>query len=251
MQRDIGMRLASYAWPSTFLFPFIGEALLTNFMPYVVQRHLVRSKKGIIGHYAQRTMIHFAPMDLSRYGDILLNVMLTAMMFFLPPGFLYDVICGMVLSHIYIYIYDHWRVLRLVPAFTFTNSHMHQAAECLFAVPVGLLLSAGVFKSNCQEIHIFDTVFGLPCEESGTQLLLRCMLVFFLHVLLHLYVLLVIIPRAWVNKEKQASTIPYEAAARVIPQTWFTTNAMHCLRSVYIYNHTKPHIRFKPGMHHG
>lgn len=244
MQRDIGTRMAAYAWPSTFLIPFIMEGLLTNMLPYILQRNLVRSKKGITGHYAEKTMMHFAPMDLSRYGDILLNVMLTVLMFFLPPGFLYQIILGMLLSHIYIYLYDHWRVLRLVPAFTFTNDHMHKAAECLLSVPVGLLLMAGVFKSNCQ---VLENGVSLPCTYNGWTLLARCAIVFVLHVSIHLYLLICVIPRH-LSCTKEPSTIPYEVAARTIPQTWFTTNAMHCLRSAYIYNHSKPHIRFRHGM---
>jgi len=242
MQRDIGLRLYAYAWPSTFLIPFVLEGVLTNLVPYLFQRNLVRSKPGIVGHYAEKTMVHFAPMDLSRYGDVVLNVMLTVMIFFLPTGFLYQVLMGMFMSHIYIYIYDHWRVLRLVPAFTFTNDHMHKAAECLLAMPVGLLLAAGVFKSNC---GVLSNGITLPCV-GGWMLLARCMLVFALHVCLHLYLLLRVIPRPTVTKEP--STIPYESAARVVGETWFTTNAMHCLRSVYIYNSSKPHIRYRPGM---
>jgi len=244
MQRDVGSRLAAYAWPSTFLCPFMLEGPLTNMLPYILQRNLVRSKRGIVGQCAEKTMMHFAPMDLSRYGDILLNVMLAVLMFFLPPGFLYQIIMGMLLSHIYIYLYDHWRVLRLVPAFTFTNNHMHRAAECLLAVPMGLLLVAGVFKSNCA---VLSNGIELPCSE-GWMLFGRCLLGFAIHVCLHLYLLLCVIPRKQTSVAKEPSTIPYDVAAQKIPQTWFTTNAMHCLRSVYIYNHSKPHIRFRQGM---
>jgi len=242
MQREIGSRMASYAWPWTFFVPFVVEGLLSNLMPYILQVNLVRSKRGIVGQFARRTMEHYTPMDLSRYGDILLNVMLTALIFFLPPGFLSQILMGLVLSHLYIYVYDHWRVLRLVPAFVFNNNNVHKAAECMLAVPVGLLLSAGVFKSNCQKL---SNGISLPCSQGWT-LLGRCIMVFALHVCLHLYLLIGVIHRRTVAKEP--STIPYEVAAQSIPQTWFTSNAMHCLRSVYIFNDSKPHIFFRPGM---
>jgi len=244
MQREIGSRLADYAFPSTFLVPFLLEPLFTNLAPYLVQLNLVRSKRGIVGYHAEKTMTHFAPMDLSRYGDLLLNMMLTAMMFFLPPGLLQQVIMGMFMSHVYIFAYDHCRVLRLVPSFSFTNNHTHQAAECLLAAPVGLLLSAGVFKSNCQ---VLSNGIRLPCSEGWT-LLGRCVMAFALHVCLHLFLLISVIPRHVVAAAKEPSTVPYQDAVRTIPQTWFTTNAMHCLRSEYIYNHSKPHILFRPGM---
>jgi len=245
MQRDIGSRLATYAWPSTFLIPFIMEGLLTNMVPYILQWNLVRSKRRIVGHHAENTMMHFAPMDLSRYGDVLLNVMLTVLMFFLPPGFLYQVLKGMLLSHVYIYIYDHWRVLRLVPAFTFTNDHMHKAAECLLAVPVGLLLMAAVFKSNCE---VLSNGVHLPCAEDDFTIICRCLIVFALHVCLHLYLLICVIHRKETGISKEPSTIPYDIAARTIPQTWFNSNALHCLRSALIYNDRKPHILFRHGM---
>jgi hypothetical protein len=241
MQREIGSRLTAYAWPFTFLIPFIMEGVMTNLLPYIVQRNLVRSKKGIVGLHAEKTMMFFAPMDLSRYGDVLLNVMLTVMIFFVPPGFLMQIIGGMVVSHIYIYMYDHFRVLRLVPAFSFSTFHEHKTAECLFAIPVGLLLAAGVFKSNCA---VLSNGTRLPCAE-GSALLGRCIMAFALHVSLHLFLLIRVIHANKIDKEP--STVPYEVAARTIPQTWFTTNPLHCLRSAHIYKPDKPHIFYVHG----
>jgi len=55
---------------------------------------------------------------LGRYADIVINFMLLGLMMFMPMGFYFPALFFLLLSHIYIYVYDHCRILRCVTGFT-------------------------------------------------------------------------------------------------------------------------------------
>ena len=59
--------------------------------------------------------------DLGRYADILLNVFLGILIFFFPGGYNWTLFCGMFVSHIVIYLFDHWRVLNVIPTIKITS----------------------------------------------------------------------------------------------------------------------------------
>merc|ERR1719440_27943 len=83
---------------------------------------------------------------------------------------------------------------------------------------------------------------------QGT-LLLFCCSAFVVHVVVHIALLLLVVPRLgrWAHQDADLS---YPAAAAKIPCTWFAANPIHCLRSRYIFKH-EPHCTFfVPGKQH-
>lgn len=182
------------------------------------------------GREAQKTMDFFTPMDLSRYGDLTLNVILTSLIFFFPSGLMLKLFLVLIISHVYIYIYDRYRVLRAVPAFDFSGYSAESCTQALMSIPCGFLASCIVFKGNCLEQS--------PFCMHGFDILLACSAAFFGHVILHLLLLFCVVPRF--SPDKDPTTIPYSEAAEGSPCTWFSGNPIHCLRSQHIYKHSPP-----------
>merc|ERR1719174_3246791 len=145
MQKSLGQILLDYSFPSTFLIPFLAEPFVVIVAPYQIMSMIIRSNPSIIGSAAEAYLAS-TPMDLSRYADLLLNLMLAVMMFFFPGGYLFTIMAGLIFSHIVIYLYDHYRVLRSIPACDFATSHVDWYAQALLSLPCGLLLSCAAFK---------------------------------------------------------------------------------------------------------
>jgi len=230
MQRSMGLNLYAYAFPSTFLLPFLCEPAFAIFVPYFVTKLVVRAHPEIRGSQAERAFEIFTPMDMGRYSDILLNVTLVTLMLFLPAGFMLPMLLFMVLSHTYIYFYDRYRVLRCVPRFNYARSTVDDWANAMMVIPCGLMASCLVFKSNCSE--------GWPCAQ-GFELWTRCAYAFALHALLHWLLLVTLVP--WLGHSvHERSDLEFPEAAAKMPSTWFSTNPVHCLRSEFVYNHSPP-----------
>merc|ERR1719454_2796844 len=66
------------------------------------------------GRDAEMWMVAF-PFDMGRYGDLLLNMLLGILIFYFPGGYTLLLFIGMGLSHIWIYIIDHVKVLTTIP----------------------------------------------------------------------------------------------------------------------------------------
>lgn len=150
-------------FPGCFLIPFILEPLFANWLPFHLNALLVRSHPEIRRENAEVAM-QLPPMDMGRYADILLNVLLSMLMFFFPGGYVRRTLIAFLLCHMYIYVYDHYRVLRAVPAFHFSSNVIDNCAMKVFSVPCGLLLACLIFKANCRP--------GFPCA-GGWALVLR------------------------------------------------------------------------------
>merc|ERR1719456_2017923 len=85
MQKAFGKTLYEYNFPSCFLIPFLIEPVVTIFFPYHIGRLLVRSR-GVTRRDAEACLAPM-PMDMARYGDLLINVMLVTMAFFVVSGY--------------------------------------------------------------------------------------------------------------------------------------------------------------------
>jgi len=229
MQKDLGGKLFSYFFPATCLLPFLFEPVMLYFLPLRAMTALVRRHPEISRIQAE-DLFRASPMDLGRYADILVNVFLAVLVFLFPGGYTVLTFGALVLSHAYIYCYDHWRVLRAVPSFCVSSFILSNWSSGLLSVPCGILLATCVFKTNCNP--------GFPCAEDKA-LYLRCAAAFVIHIALHLLLLAYVVP-VFGNAHCTASKSTYEECSQKCAQSWFTMNPVHCLRSKYIYEHDPP-----------
>jgi len=230
MQKSLGQILFDYAFPSTFLIPFLAEPFVVICVPYQLMTWIVRSNRSIKGGAAE-VYLASCPMDLSRYADVLLNLMLAVLMFFFPGGFVYPIFVGLVISHIWIYAYDHSRVLGSIPSCDYATMDVEWWAQWMLCIPLAMLLACTIFKANCNK----DAIHCVQDEP----VIWWCMSAFFGHIILHTIVLVFLVPRF--VEETTPGEQPYDTCASSIPASWFSSNPIHCLRSKYIYDHEKSH----------
>jgi hypothetical protein len=242
MQRELGSQLEAYAIYGTFLVPFILEPIFCIAMPLYIKKLIVQSKAYLTGRDAERAMEFFVPFDLSRYGDLLLNIFLAACVVFYPTGFMMKIFVAMALSGCVIYLVDHYRILRGVPDFNFSVDRVDCLAQCMLAFPVATLLAGYKFKSNCTP--------GNACVK-GDAIITHCFAWFFAHVILHcLLVKFVVPPLADCTTHHEESRTSYAEAAKWFPCNFFTKNPAHCARSIHFYRHNPPCIYHQPGKEH-
>merc|ERR1719323_1048124 len=132
MMKVFGTMLYQYNFPACFLFPFMGEAVFTIFLPYHLGYRIVRSRS--ISRLNAETCLAPLPMDLARYGDILTNVVLTTLAFFTSSGWLLWTFSGLLVGNIFIYAFDHCRVLRAVESCCFASMTLERVAHRLLAI---------------------------------------------------------------------------------------------------------------------
>lgn len=241
MQKILGGRLFAYCWPSCYFLPFFFEPVFGIFFPYHLCRLLTRSRQEVRGREAEKALDFFAPMDLSRYADILLNVMLATMILFFPPGDMLKLFLAFIASHLFIYFYDHYRVLRCVARFDFASDVVDQYAQGIMAFPCGIMASVIVFKANC-------LIPGLWCIEGWT-LMFACVGAFVGSILVHWALLFRFVP-IFVRGGHDVSTMTYAEVASETPLTWFSANPVHCLRSKHLHRHSPPVDFFHAGREH-
>jgi hypothetical protein len=240
MQKSLGGLLLDYAFPSTFLIPFLIEPFVVIYLPWKVMMLIVRTHPAIIAATAE-AYLSSTPMDLSRYADVLLNLMLATLIFFFPGGYVLYIFVGLIVSHLFIYAYDRWRVLRSIPDCDFATFDVEWWAQWLLSIPCGMLLSCAVFKASCKGTE--------TCWNNKTEVVERCWLLFFAHIAVHTLVLLYVVPflsgRSTAEEVKHGER--YEACAKSLPSSFFSANPVHCLRSQYIFEHTPPFRYYIPG----
>mmetsp|Transcript_1945 Transcript_1945/g.3426 ORF Transcript_1945/g.3426 Transcript_1945/m.3426 type:complete len:1037 (+) Transcript_1945:76-3186(+) len=237
MQKTLGNMLFAYCFTGTFLLPFLLEPIGTIFLPEMVYKRLLRSHPECRNREAELSMQFFTSMDLGRYSDLLLNMCLSVMILFLPGGYVLPMFLSMGLSHVYIYVYDHWRVLRAVPDFCFSRNVVDQFGTDWMALPAALTLGCAVFKGY----HIYWP------DLHGWRLLCVMLWAFGFSLVFHLF-LLRRIYKMKLTHERSAMT--YAECAKHEPKTWFSANPIHCLRSKYIWGYMQPQVFFMPGKAH-
>jgi hypothetical protein len=83
MQRTLANNLYAYAFPATFLIPFLIEPVATIYAPYKMMMAIVRTQPSMKGFMAER-LLGSLVFDLSRYADLMLDVMIAVLIFFFP-----------------------------------------------------------------------------------------------------------------------------------------------------------------------
>lgn len=242
VQRHLAESVYAYAWPSTFLVPFLIEPFPTILLPLYVGMLVVAKNPAIRGRDAQADLASF-PMDLGRYSDILLNMLLGVLIFYMPGGYTTDLFIFMALSHVYIYAFDHWKVLRNIPQCTYVSMEIDTFAQLAFTPINGVILSCLVFKMNGEHYAGFDL--------EGMHLVLACTGACLLHTLVHSALILKVVPMF--GKEDEGRHMPnatYKEVNKVNGCSWFTANPVHCLRSKYIYKHSPPCVYYVAGRDH-
>lgn len=243
MQRELGKQL--YIYFGSFIAPFVLEPLVMVIVPLVLGVFIVKAHPEITGLDAEK-LLAGPPMDLSRYADLLVNVGVVVLVFYFPGGFILKIFVTLVALHLFIYAYDHYRVLRCMQQCWYSNMDVEICTQYMFSAVCAIMLSCAVFKT-----HTY-----LPDETvTGFTLFMRCSVAFAGHVVLHCLVLRFVVPRLAATKEtderdEQQRTVPYRETAERLPTSWFNANPVHCLRSQFVHN-TSPHCVYCiPGKEH-
>jgi len=228
VQREMGQSLWAYSFPSTFLIPFLIEPVITIYLPYKLTSWVVRSNTKFRSFHAER-LLASTPMDLSRYADVLLNVILAVLIFFFPGGFTLQMYVALAVSHVVIYGYDHYRVLRSIPQCEFASINVDWWAQWLLTVPCGIVIAAAVYK------WVVDTKH----HTWGWGIVYLTSAAFLGHIVVHTALLLWVVP-LFGRGEKEPSKKSYRECSKRLAQSWFSANPVHCLRSNFIYKHDPP-----------
>lgn len=234
MQRSLAENTYSYAFPSTYLIPFLIEPFPTIALPLIVGRWLVKSHVGARGRAAEE-WLEMAPMDMGRYADLLLNAILGILIFYFPGGYTWQLFFGMAGSHLYIYLFDQYKVLRSIPACRYASFDIEWCCQAMFAPIIGIMASCLTFKANCEP--------GMHCT-TGAPLIMLCCLAWLVHTTVHLVVLWKVVPmfkaqrgEDWKDPEEGKT---YQQVAASTPVSWFSMNKVHCLRSKLKFGHSPP-----------
>jgi hypothetical protein len=243
MQREMGENAQAYAWPSTFLIPFLIEPVAAIYVPYQLMVLLVRGHSDI-STAASEAYLASIPFDLSRYADIHLNVILAVLILFFPGGHNLIIFFGLAISHVWIYVYDHARVLRAAPRFQFASMDVDWWAQWMLAFPCGILLSVFMWKCN-QDMEFKITKMALgglgDPRQSSIGVVAMVAAAFAGHVLLHTWLLKNVVPLFGISEDSEGdSADTYQDCAERLPCSWLTSNPVLCLRSDYIYQHRPP-----------
>jgi hypothetical protein len=242
IQRSLAQNTYAYAFPSTYLIPFLIEPLATITIPWVLGVWVVRSHPEIQGRDAEGLLVP-APMDMGRYADIILNMILGILIFYFPGGYTASLFFAMAGCHVYIYLFDHWKVLRGIPAVAYASMDIEWCAQAMMAPCCGLMLSCLVFKGNCQD---YGYCIG------GAKLIEVTTLVFFIHCAVHLLLLKFLVPVFGLKEpeNEELKNVTYQEFASNQPCSFFSANPIHCLRSRLIRGDRPPCSYHEIGKEH-
>jgi len=247
IQKMFGEMLQAYAFPCCFLIPFCLEGICTIFVPKVLFGRILLSHDEVQGRDAELTMVYFLPMNMGRYGDILLNIILCTMVFFAPGGFTLPMFVAFLLCHMYVYVYDHCRILRCTPSFCYASTDVDDFGQLQLILPTGILAACLVLRlAQMYPTALTGQGYG---PIKGPLLWSILAGAFCLHCLLHFVCLKYLVP-CFEPPPHQAATETYAEVAKGRPSTWFSANPVHCLRSKYIFKDNPPNIFCAPGKQH-
>mmetsp|Transcript_18807 Transcript_18807/g.49554 ORF Transcript_18807/g.49554 Transcript_18807/m.49554 type:complete len:261 (-) Transcript_18807:73-855(-) len=239
MQRALAENTYSYAFPSTFLIPFLIEPFPLVIAPLVLGKLIVRTHPEVQGRDAEE-WVAMVPMEMGRYADLLLNMILGILIFYFPGGYTWILFLAMAASHCWIYAFDYLRVLRSIPSCTFAAFTIDWWCQALLAPITGIMAACLVFKGNCEE--------GYHCIK-GVTLIASCTGAWVVSTALHLCVLNFVIPMFGKSRpeEDPCAGATFSDLAHRVPCSWFTANPVHCLRSRHVYHHSPPCSYFELG----
>mmetsp|Transcript_20837 Transcript_20837/g.65121 ORF Transcript_20837/g.65121 Transcript_20837/m.65121 type:complete len:964 (-) Transcript_20837:27-2918(-) len=263
VQRSVYTQLLGYLFPGCLLIPFLLEPLMAGFLTYLLPKWLVRSRPEVDIREAERRLA--APeFDLSRYGDILVNVMLCVLTLAFTYRDLYEIFLWLTISLVIIYCWDHYRFLRCSQRSLFPNPIMEFTAQWLTAVPCGILAGVLVFHTwaasddgfleplanlwthTLREL-ILDDLTRSYLRLAKTTIIWYMMAAVVAHLLLHFAVLYWFVPHHSSVKTEHDDEVPYAKTAALSPSTWFNANPVHTLRSKYVFKHDPPCVAYTVG----
>merc|ERR1719375_2954131 len=256
MQQALFVSLVGYLYPGTLLIPFMLEILPMGVLPYYLGIWMIRSKKHVRRSDAEKCLM-CCPFDFNRYGDIMVNVVLVILCFFLTSVNLWWIFFWLFISSAYIYAWDHYRFLRLCSETHFNAKHMEVPSQYMSAVPCALLGAAFVFKLNSDKNAFGGT--GVSKEDLKDfwkyGVFLCSFGAFLAHLVFHCLMLRLVFPRpAPVVEDREQNAITYKEVAETCPCNYFNSNPVHCLRSRDVYGHSTdedpPHVCYDIGKHY-
>lgn len=263
VQRQAYTQLLTYLFPGCLLVPWLCEPLGITVITYFLPKWLVRSRKEVTVADAEKRL---APpeYDLARYGDIIVNIMLCVLTMAFTYRDLWEVWAWMFLSLCIIYVWDHYRMLRICSRTLFSSPVMEYTAQWIIAVPCAMMASLVVFHVWAASddgflepltvvvrhaLHL-DTTGHVSFLLSRHTILRYMFFAFVGHLVLHFSLLLWIVPKFSKDMADHDDKVPYPETAKISPCTWFNSNPVHCLRSKYIYEHEPPCVVFRPSKEH-
>lgn len=119
LRHFMSYRLWKYNFPSCFLIPFMVEPMVLYILPFDLATRLIGTRG--MGQSEADEILQPAPMDLSRYQDILLNLTQAVCALFLEPQYVLRTWIGLIVGQLFILCWDHFKVLRVVRAFNFSS----------------------------------------------------------------------------------------------------------------------------------
>jgi len=228
MQRVLAKNLRAYCFPATFLIPFLLEPFITCIFPYQGGVCIVQSHPEWVGRDAERWLQAWE-FDMGRYGDLLLDMLLAILIFYFPGGYTLLLFFGMAGSHAYIYFFDHWRVLRVIPKVTYASLEVDWWSNWMMGPITATIMSALIFKNNCKNF------VGPAYCLKGWPLIEACTAGWIAHSILQTLVLLFVVPMFKPDTDDANAGQDWQHASRRMPCNWFTSNPIFCLRSRLIH----------------
>jgi len=231
MQRALAENTYVYAFPSTYLIPFLIEPIITVALPLQLSVWVVRSHPEMVRGYAESYLVAFE-FDMGRYADILLNMFLGILIFYFPGGYTHTLFLGMVVSHMVIYSFDHWRLIRAVPALKVVSMDVDWWSQLMFIPCCSIMMSCMIFKANCKH-------YGYCIK--GNTLIETCTAGAVIHAIIHFLLLMYLVPAMGKSGlEDPNEGMTYKQVCENQAVSWFTANPVHCLRSKYVHEHKPP-----------
>lgn len=246
MQHALYEQFTIYLVPGALFYGFIHEPITLVYLPQLLYKSIVGSR-GDISVKDAEDILEYPPFDLSRYGDILCNVGLCCSMLLFTHSELWWMFFMLVLSNLFLYAWDHVKVLRFSSKTIYPTSRTDDSMMYMMCLPGGVLASAIVFK----RLGIKYSDFANLRFNVVTFMLAA----FFAHCVLH--VVLIKLIRHWSRKQRDQRLADlggrnlfdstYKTIAKRKPANYFNTNPVHCLRSKHFYKHTPECVFYRVG----
>jgi len=245
LQRTLFEQTSMYIY-SCLILPFLIEPIVLAALPYFLNVWLVRSRRDVALQDAEDALA-CPQFDLSRYGDILINVMLCTLVLPFTYRDLWQLFLGLVFSQIIIYAWDHYRLLRASTAADVASSLMDQCAIYLTALPCAVMAASLVCRvyGSRDELQFAEEHWGIRIPDQK-WFWPSAGLAAIVHLSLHLCALRCLQGGSR-DEDNSLNDTQYRKVAEEIPCSFFNTNPVHCLRSKYIYEHGPPCIPFVAG----
>eukprot|EP00928_Gymnodinium_smaydae_P034207 TRINITY_DN242_c2_g1_i1.p1 TRINITY_DN242_c2_g1~~TRINITY_DN242_c2_g1_i1.p1 ORF type:complete len:939 (+),score=81.86 TRINITY_DN242_c2_g1_i1:222-2819(+) len=242
LQKFIGIKLYQYAYPATFLIPFLMEPAIVVLIPWYLISILVRAKKSVSLYSAEKALC-IQPYDQGRYADIMFNVMCVAFGFGLTPGLIDHLTSGLIISGLWIYFMDHFRVLYYAKPFNYSSPCTHQRVLVIWSLPCCVLLC-------CLIIRVNASYLGTDRFLTMSQLSGACIFACLCHHCLHTLIIQKIIPLIITPPESEMAEVHYADVAKHFKgQTYFDLNPVHVLREIHLRptcNNPRPSVLSQP-----